>query len=89
MTNNISTYLKSFFEIVLMVDLNEYKTQSVEKILGVNPNYLNKVLVISDVGQDALKTAEDILKTSYNSIAELTKELNKLKSDVENYLLWD
>ncbi len=72
-----------------MVDLGEYKTQKVEELLGVNPKYLNEVPVLSDLGLDVIDTARDILKTSYKSINELTEDLKKLKTDVENYLLWD
>jgi len=89
MTNYLSTCLKKFFEIVLMVDLAEYKTQRVEKILGVNLNYLDEVPILSEWGQDALNTAKYILETSYESMDKLTTDLNKLKSDVDWYTLWD
>ncbi len=72
-----------------MVDLNEYKAQKIDELLGVNPRYLNEVPILSQWGLDAIKTAEGILGTSYKSMEELTKDLKKLKSDVEDYLLWD
>ena len=89
MTNYISTYLKSFFEIVLMVNLIEYKTQKMEEIMGVNPNYLDEVPIFSEWGQDVIDAAKYILENSYSSMDKLTEDLEGLKSDTDWYLLWD
>ncbi|RLJ01136.1 MAG: hypothetical protein DRP06_00100 [Candidatus Aenigmatarchaeota archaeon] len=72
-----------------MVNLVEYKTQRIEELLGVNLNYLNEVPVLSDVGQDVINTAKYILETSYDSMDKLAEDLIKLKSGMEDYLLWD
>ena len=89
MTNIISTYLKNFFEVVLMDDLVKYKTEKIEELLGVDLKYLDKVPILSKWGQDVINTAKYILENSYDSMGKLTEDLKKLKSDVEDYLLLD
>jgi len=75
------------------VDLNTYKKQMIRDITGYNPDGSNKLVVMGSWGLDVIDRIRYILrkdyKSDYKSMIELYKDIEKLKSDVLAYSLFD
>ena len=71
------------------IDLNTYKKQMIREITGYNPDGSDKISVIGSWGLDVIKQIGYILRKDYKSMVELSADIEKLKSDVLAYNLFD
>ena len=71
------------------IDLNTYKKQMIREITGYNPDCSDKISVIGSWGLDVIKQIGYILRKDYKSMVELSADIEKLKSDLLGYNLFD
>ena len=71
------------------IDLNTYKKQMIREITGYNPDGSDKISVIGSWGLDVIKQIGYILRKDYKSMVELSEDIEKLKSDLLGYNLFD
>ncbi len=71
--------------------LEEYKKKEIEKITGYTIEELKngELLITAQSGLEALELARKIIGKCYSSIEELEKDLKKLESAVDFYVLFD
>ncbi|RLJ02428.1 MAG: hypothetical protein DRP10_01365 [Candidatus Aenigmatarchaeota archaeon] len=70
------------------IDLTYKKQMIIKEITGYNPDGSDKILITGD-GLDVIKQIGYILRKDYKSIAELSEDIEKLKSDLLGYNLFD
>jgi len=70
------------------IDLNTYKKQMIRDITGYNPDGSDNILVIGS-GLDVINQIGDILGKDYTSIDKLCEDIEKLKSEILYYNLFD
>lgn len=71
------------------IDLNQYKKRIIREITGYDPDGSDKISVMGSWGLDVIKQIGYILRKNYNSTVELSEDIEKLKSDVLGYNLFD
>ncbi|HDI06689.1 MAG TPA: hypothetical protein ENF39_01635 [Candidatus Aenigmarchaeota archaeon] len=71
------------------IDVNSYKIDMIREITGYNPDGSKEILVVSSWGMDVINQIRDILRKDYKSMGELSDDIEKLKSDVLAYSLFD
>jgi len=75
------------------IDLNTVKKQIIREITGYNPDGSDKISVMGSWGLDVINQIRYILrkdyKSDYKSMIELYNDIEKLKSDVLAYKLFD
>ena len=71
------------------IDLNQYKKRIIREITGYNPDGSDKISVIGSWGLDVIKQIGYILRKDYKSMVELSEDIEKLKSDLLGYNLFD